>query len=131
MIIDTSVLVAILKTEEGFVDLVSIITSDRRPPSMSAASYVETAIHLDRIGDAVLSGRLDQLINDLAITIQPVTASQAQIARQAYRSFGKGTGHPAQLNFGDCFSYALSKESQEPLLFKGKDFSQTDIQTAV
>lgn len=131
MIIDSSVLIAILKAEEGFEELIATIVSDRKPSSISAASYVEVSILIDRVGDPVLSGRLDQLIHDLVIVVQPVSTAQAQIARQAYRDFGKGTGHPAQLNFGDCFSYALAKESREPLLFKGNDFSHTDLQLAV
>ncbi len=131
MIIDSSVLIAILKAEEGFEELIATIVSDRKPSSISAASYVEVSILIDRVGDPVLSGRLDQLIHDLVIVVQPVSTTQAQIARQAYRDFGKGSGHPAQLNFGDCFSYALAKESREPLLFKGNDFSHTDLQLAV
>ena len=64
------------------------------------------------------------------ITIEPVTEAQARIARQAYRDFGKTSGHPAKLNFGDCFSYALAKTKGEPLLFKGQDFSRTDVKSA-
>ena len=60
-----------------------------------------------------------------------VTEAQAKIAREAYRDFGKGSGHPAQLNFGDCFAYALARDRGEPLLFKGNDFSQTDVRSAL
>lgn len=70
------------------------------------------------------------LLRDLRITIEPVTASQALIARQAYRDFGRGSGHPARLNFGDCLSYALATERREPLLYKGDDFVHTDIASA-
>ena len=63
--------------------------------------------------------------------IEPVTAEQARIARAAYRDFGKGSGHPAQLNFGDCFAYALATTAAEPLLFNGNDFSQTDLASAL
>lgn len=94
---------------------------------MSAATYFESAIVIDGRGDRTLSGNLDGLIKKLKIQIEPVTQSQAVIARQAYRDFGKGSGHPAQLNFGDCFSYALAKEVDEPMLFVGDDFSHTDI----
>ena len=62
--------------------------------------------------------------------IEPVTAAQAKIARQAYRDFGKGSGHPAGLNFGDCFSYALAREKREPMLWKGDDFGHTDLRAA-
>jgi ribonuclease VapC len=58
--------------------------------------------------------------------IEPVTAAQAKIARQAYRDYGKGSGHPANLNFGDCFSYALARDKREPILYKGDDFVHTD-----
>jgi uncharacterized protein with PIN domain len=64
------------------------------------------------------------------ITVEPVTEAQARIAREAYRDFGKGSGHPAKLNFGDCFAYALAKVTAEPLLFKGDDFARTDIEPA-
>jgi ribonuclease VapC len=64
------------------------------------------------------------------VAIEPVTEAQARIARQAYRDFGKTSGHPAKLNFGDCFSYALAKAKGEPLLFKGQDFSRTDVKSA-
>jgi ribonuclease VapC len=78
----------------------------------------------------VLSRRFDNLIRDAEVQIEPVTVRQAEIARQAYRDFGKGR-HKASLNFGDCFAYALAKEMDEPLLFKGRDFSRTDIESAL
>lgn len=78
----------------------------------------------------VFVGRLEDLLIDYEITIQPVTATQAAFARRAYRNFGKGR-HPAQLNYGDCFSYALAKDRRESLLFVGSDFSQTDIESAL
>jgi ribonuclease VapC len=68
---------------------------------------------------------------DLLIHIEPVTASQAMIARAAYRDYGRGSGHPSKLNLGDCLSYALAKEKREPLLYKGNDFVHTDIEAAV
>jgi ribonuclease VapC len=70
-------------------------------------------------------------LRDLAVSIEPVTAEQARIAREAYRDFGKGSGHPAQLNFGDVFSYALAKDTGEKLLFKGNDFIHTDVEPAL
>lgn len=71
--------------------------------------------------------QFDALIRRAGIVVEAVTEEQAQLARQAYSDFGKGR-HPAGLNFGDCFSYALAKAAREPLLFKGNDFSQTDIE---
>ena len=86
---------------------------------------------IDAKRNPIASRRLDELIAEAAISIEPVTAEQARIARQAYRDFGKGSRHPAQLNFGDCFAYALAKELREPLLFKGNDFIHTDVVPAV
>ncbi len=126
MIIDSSVLIAILKEEpesEGF--LASMARADSL--EMSAATYLETGIVADRNKDALLSGRVDEIIDIFAITIAPVTEAHAKRARAAYRQYGKGSGHRAGLNFGDCFSYALAMEHPEPLLFKGLDFGATDV----
>src|SRR5262245_35364944 len=98
---------------------------------MSAATYLEAAVVVDANRDPVLSGRFDDLVAEGALHIEAVTEQQAQLARRPYRDFGKGSGHPAELNFGDCFAYALAKESGEPLLFKGSDFSRTDIVSAL
>ena len=126
MIIDTSALVAVLRGEadaDQYLEAMRSAASRR----MSAATYVELGVVIDKAGNPVASRRLDDLLTELAIRIEPVTESQARIAREAYRTFGKGGGHPAGLNFGDCFAYALARELDEPLLFKGDDFGQTDI----
>jgi ribonuclease VapC len=94
---------------------------------MSAANYLEASIVIDRDRNPSVSARLDSTIRQLEIKIAPVTESQAKIARQAYRDFGKGSGHKAQLNFGDCFAYALAMESGEPLLYKGDDFVEAGL----
>lgn len=86
---------------------------------------------IDASRDPVASRRLDELLRLADFVIESVTEAQARIAREAYRDFGKGTGHPAQLNCGDCFAYALAKAIGEPLLFKGDDFTHTDIDSAV
>jgi ribonuclease VapC len=78
-----------------------------------------------------LSRRLDDLLSDASIAIEPVTEAQAHLARQAYRDYGRGSGHPARLNFGECFAYALARATGEPLLFKGGDFRHTDIAPAI
>ena len=75
--------------------------------------------------------RFDDFIREARIDIEPVSVLQAKIAREAYRDFGRGSGHPAQLNFGDCFAYALARDTGQPLLFKGNDFSQTDVRPAL
>lgn len=130
MIVDSSALIAILVNEEDG-EALSRVLDGPQVVRMSAASYLETSIVIDRYRNAVLSAKLDDLILDADITIEPVTAEQARIARQAYRDYGKGSGHPANLNFGDCFSYALARDTREPILFKGDDFIHTDLRSAL
>jgi ribonuclease VapC len=130
MIVDSSALVAIIKREPDWKQLAEAIDG-ASDISTSAASYLETAIVLDSRRDPVQSARLDELLLDLEMKIEPITAEQAIIARQAYRDYGKGSGHSANLNFGDCFSYALARVKREPLLFKGDDFVHTDVRSAL
>jgi ribonuclease VapC len=126
MIIDTSALVAILRDEPGAKDCALAI--ERNPTRrVSAANFVETALVIDGSRDPIASRRFDDLVKEARIFVEPVTEAQARIAREAYRDFGKGSGHPAKLNFGDCFAYALAKATGESLLFKGDDFIHTDI----
>jgi ribonuclease VapC len=126
VIIDTSVIIAILRDE---ADAAAIREALGWPQlrRMSAVSYVEAAAVVDSNRNPVLSRRLDDLLRDAEIGVEPVTLNQARIAREAYRDFGKGR-HRAGLNLGDCFAYALAKEKREPLLFKGNDFRHTDIE---
>jgi len=130
MIVDSSALIAMLTNEEDG-DALSRVLDGPQAVRMSAASYLETSIVIDAHRDVALSARLDDMILDSEIVIEPVTAEQARIARQAYRDYGKGSGHPAHLNFGDCFSYALAREKREPLLYKGDDFVHTDLRSAI
>jgi ribonuclease VapC len=125
MIIDTSALLAILYQEEDAIYFAEAIAA-APVGQMSAANFLEAAINIDVHGDAEASRQLDTFIRRAGIEIRSVTLEQAQIARQAYLDFGKGR-HPAGLNFGDCFAYALVRETGEPLLFKGNDFGKTDI----
>jgi ribonuclease VapC len=129
VIIDTSALVAILRDEPEAALCAQAIESSavRR---LSAANFVEAAAIIDGSRDPVASRRFDDLIKEAQIVIEPVTEVQARIAREAYRDFGKGCGHPAGLNFGDCFAYALARATREPLLFKGQDFAHTDVAVA-
>jgi ribonuclease VapC len=129
VIIDTSALVAILRDEPDAERYASAIEG-ADAPRISAMTYVELGAVIDRARDAVASRRVDELLEVGRITIEPVTVEQARTAREAYRDFGKGSGHPAGLNLGDCFSYALAKTMGEPLLFKGSDFAQTDVRPA-
>lgn len=129
MIVDTSAIVAILRGEperERFVQL--ILAAPER--AMSAASYLETGLVIDGARDPALSRALDRLLERLGVQIAELTAEQARSARSAHTQFGRGSGHPARLNLGDCFSYALAVERDEPLLFTGDDFGQTDVRVA-
>jgi len=130
MIIDTSAFIAILRDEEDAMVFARAIanTATRR---ISAATYVETAAVIDASRDPIASRRFDDLLHEAQFAIESVTEMQARIAREAYRDFGRGSGHPARLNFGDCFAYALAKAMDEPLLFKGEDFTRTDITSAL
>ena len=129
MILDTSALIAILRLEAEAPEFAKIIEQAAQR-GISAVSYVEAGAVIDSSQDPIASRRLDELIEAAQIAIEPVTEAQARIARQAFRDFGKTSGHPAKLNFGDCLSYALAKSNGEPLLFKGQDFSQTDVKPA-
>jgi ribonuclease VapC len=130
MIVDSSAMVAVIKREPDWMALSDCMDA-AGSLRMSAASYLETAIVLDSRRDSVMSAKLDDVIEEAEIVIEPVTVEQARIARQAYRDFGRGSGHPANLNFGDCFSYALARDKREPMLWKGDDFGHTDLRAAV
>ena len=130
MIVDTSALVAIILGEQDRPDLAAALEA-ASVCRISAGTYVELSVVIDRARNALVSRRLDQILEEARFVIEPVTSSQARIAREAYRDFGKGSGHPARLNLGDCFAYALARELGEPLLFKGNDFDQTDIESAI
>jgi ribonuclease VapC len=130
MIVDTSALLAIIKGEpdaQAFADSMEVADVLR----ISAGTYFEACIVVDKFRNPILSIRLDAMIGEAKIVIEPVTAEQARIARQAYRDYGKGSGHPANLNFGDCFSYALARDKREPILYKGDDFVHTDLRSAL
>jgi ribonuclease VapC len=123
-------MVAILHEEPGHEVFLHLL-EQAVEIKISAASYLETGLVIDSERDPMLSHLLDEMLAEMQITIEPVTVEQARIARQAYRDYGRGSGHAAGLNFGDCFSYALAKVTREPLLFKGDDFSKTELISAV
>jgi ribonuclease VapC len=126
VIVDSSALIAILNEEPLAPKCFEALLASP-VIRMSAANLLEAAIAMDRHPSPILGPALDDLIARLGIAIEPVTLSQIVIARDAHRRFGRGTGHPARLNFGDCFAYALAKDLDEPLLFIGQDFVHTDV----
>lgn len=129
MIVASSAVLAIGNREPEFERiLVAMATAERL--RLSAATWVEIGIVVDSRRDPMVARCTDNLLAELSVEVEPVTVEQAQVARAAYRDFGKGR-HRAGLNFGDCFSYALAKTAREPLLFKGDDFSLTDIEPAL
>lgn len=128
MIIDTSAIIAILFGEDdadSYAKAISRADSCR----MSAATFFETAMVVEAQTNNAGGRQFDAFMRRAVISIEPVTEEHAHLARQAFIDFGKGR-HPAGLNFGDCFSYALSKATGEPLLFKGRDFAKTDLSRA-
>ena len=129
MIVDSSALLAILFDESDAKTYAQAI-AEPDSCSMSAATFVEVAIVVEALTKDAGTRQFDALFRKTGIVIEPVTEEQAHAARQAYSDFGKGR-HPAGLNFGDCFSYALAKTTGEPLLFKGEDFKKTDIACAL
>jgi ribonuclease VapC len=129
MIVDTSAALAIVLGEPGFeVFATAISASETR--RISAASFLEASIVAEtRAGDRGLR-QFDSFIRESELAVEPVTYEHALIAREGFSHYGKGR-HPADLNFGDCFAYALAKSTSEPLLFKGGDFRQTDVLPAL
>lgn len=126
MVIDSSALIAYLNGEASSDTIEAALDSDPRR-QISAATLVEAGIVVERQRGEPAGLQLDLLLHRLQVEVVPVTREQAELARTAYRQYGKGV-HPAGLNFGDCFSYALAKSLGEALLFVGDDFSKTDIQ---
>ena len=129
MIVDSSALLAVILNEadeprfaEAMIDAPSL--------RMSAVNWVEAAIVVDSHKNPAAKVRFEDLTTELRLEIVPVTAADAYRTRGAHNDFGRGH-HPARLNFGDCFAYALAKQAREALLFKGNDFSQTDIEPAL
>jgi ribonuclease VapC len=130
VIVDSSAIIAILKEEDdAAVYAQAIAGADAR--RLSAASFLECGNVVDSQCDPIISRGLDELLQEAEFVIEPVTERQARLARQAYADFGKGSGHPAGLNFGDCLSYALALDLREPLLWKGNDFGHTGIRSAL
>jgi ribonuclease VapC len=129
VIIDSSAILAIILREpDGRRYLRAVL--DAVPRRMSVSNWLEATMVVDRRGNALAVNWLEDFMQSAQIDLMPVSVSQATIARAAWRTFGRGV-HPARLNYGDCFAYALAKETREPLLFKGNDFAQTDVEPAL
>lgn len=130
MVLDTSAFVAILTDEperRAFNEAIEIA----QIRMVGATSLLETKMVLFARYGAAGANAVDAFLLRGEIRVEPVTAGQAEIAFEAFRRFGRGTGHPARLNYGDCFSYALAREKEARLLFKGDDFVHTDVEPAV
>jgi ribonuclease VapC len=130
VIVDSSAIVAILWQEDDAARFAAAI--EAAPICrLSVGSFLEISIVVQRLGGPRSRSALDRMIDAGAVVLEPVTIEQGRIAADAHRRFGRGSGHPARLNFGDCFSYALAQATGEPLLFKGDDFGHTDVVPAV
>jgi len=129
MIVDASALLAIL-LEEADADVFNrAISNELEDLFISPINFLEAAVRADKEGEST-GHALDEIIRISGIKVAQVSMHQARLARHAYQRFGKGN-HAARLNLGDCFAYALSKARNEPLLFKGDDFRQTDVEAAL
>ena len=128
MIVDSSAVLAVLYREPD-AERYERVIAESPNCRMSVANMLEASIVLEGRGGAAAGHELDVFLQSAAIELAPVTVEHTEAARRAWRRFGKGN-HPAALNFGDCFAYALANVTGEPLLFKGEDFSQTDIEAA-
>ena len=128
MIVDSSAVLAILFSEPDARRHAGAIMA-ASPCRMSVANVLEASIVVERRGGNTAGHELDTFLERAEIELVPVTVEHLEAARRAWRRFGRGN-HPAALNFGDCFAYALAKATGEALLFKGKDFAQTDIESA-
>jgi ribonuclease VapC len=129
VVIDTSAMIAVLLNEANAVSIAQAIESGSLR-LLSAANFLEASIVIESRKGETGGRELDLLLYRAAIEVVAVDQDQAEVARLAWRRFGKGR-HPAGLNYGDCFAYALAKTRRLPLLFDGDDFSQTDIEAVV
>jgi ribonuclease VapC len=128
MVVDSSALVAVLRDEPERAEFLALLASDD-DPLISAATLLECSIAMHNRAGAPGIARLDELLRVAGIRCVAVDEAQALAAREAWLRYGKGRS-PARLNFGDCFSYALAKTQDRPLLFKGNDFGETDVRVA-
>jgi ribonuclease VapC len=130
VIVDTSAIVAIVLGEAG-ADRLKQTLARSTSSRMSAPTYVELCAVIHRRGRPEINRNVDRLLAAFGIEIEPFDVDQARVAAQAYRDYGRGSGHPARLNLGDSYSYALAAVTGEPLLYRGEDFGHTDLRSAV
>lgn len=130
MIVDASAILAILLREPEEQLFVDVLTENVVEAVISPVNYLEVALRVDRGDMPEVSLQVDPLLVELDVSLADISAQQGRLAREAFRRFGKGN-HPAKLNLGDCFAYALAKARGKPLLFKGDDFRRTDIEAAL
>lgn len=128
MIVDPSAIAAILLREPEGERFRAVL--EKHGALMPAPSYLELAIVLASKGVSNVGPTLDAVLSGLGVEVAPFTPHQARLAQEAHQRFGRGSGHPARLNFGDCITYALAKDLGEPLLYKGEDFGHTDLRLA-
>ncbi len=128
MIVDSSAIMAILNEEPEAEACLAAIRATRQA-KMSAATFLECALVVDGYGRVDLSADLEPMVERLGITVVPVSVEQVRLGRVAHQRFGRGSGHPARLNLGDCFAYALAKDTGEPLLYKGDNFVHTEVRS--
>lgn len=130
VIIDSSALLALIRKEPESANCFNalLLSPINR---ISAGTLLEASLVVDGMRNAQATRELEEVVSGFDLSVEPVTLQQVSIAREAYRRFGKGSGHPARLNFGDCFAYALAKDFDEPLLFIGNDFVHTDVRPAL
>ena len=122
---------AILFNESDSTIFAEALSRSPSAPAMSAGTYIEASIVVDRNPSPLLGREFDRLLRSSQMEIVSVSETQAVIARSAYRQFGRGSGSPAKLNFGDCFAYALAVDRNEPLLYNRDDFGHTDVRSAL
>jgi len=130
VIVDTSAVLAVAFAEQESRQILGLLRN-AEIARISAANLFESFTVVDRRGNIQATQLVSSIVRDSGLIVEPVTLEQVELARVAWQRYGRGSGHSAKLNFGDCFAYALAKERNEPLLFVGNDFMRTDLVAAL